>query len=566
MTSKLNVGILINSYQLSDWVYTIIASIQQSDYAQITLVVKNESDPAHEGSKLQQLIRKRSQIVHKAHTVIDSKLFGRRATYGKEKDISPILQNVDEIKVIPKLGKFTDRLIAEDIQKIKVHELDVILRFGFRILKGDIFNCANYGVWSYHHGDNRENRGGPPGYWESVENWGTSGFMLQILNEDLDGGKVIHRSNHQTDALSIEGNKDNFYWRSSNIVPRILKGMHQYGPEYLEQRIARYNKDITAYDKPLYRTPGNFKAFKNLLKFSSNLVRRTFRKLFYYNYWYVMVKPLKQSDEVTSFSLRKFKALHTTSNKYWADPFILTKHNKHYMFVEEYIWKTNKAHISIVELDEKGNYLTDYKIIDPGYHLSYPFVFKHNNTLYLIPESRSNRTIELYKCVEFPDKWEFDMNLMEHVDAVDTTLHFDGTLWWLFCNYDETGGKSSCADELHIFYASDFRTQNWTPHKHNPVVSDCRLSRPAGKLFTLNNQLYRPSQCSEYIYGKACNIFKIKTLTETEYEEELVTTMHPEWNKAVQGIHTFNYSEKLAVVDAFMYRPKFTLKPFKTQF
>ncbi len=565
MADKLKVGILLNDYKLSNWVYTIIESIQQSDYAEISLIIKNESDPAHDGSKLEQLIRKRRQIVHKIHSTIDSKLFGRHVTYSKEKDILPLVDNVPVIKVTPLLKKFTDRLVDDDIKTIKSYDLDVLLRFGFRILKGDIFNCAKYGVWSYHHGDNRDNRGGPPGYWESVEKWPTSGFMLQILNEDLDGGKVIHRSNHLTDYLSVEGNKNTFYWRSSNIVPRILKGIHNEGVSYLDSRIERYNKDITIYDKPLYKTPGNLIALKNFMRFGYNVLYRSIQKLFYINYWYVMVKPIKEKDELMSLSLRKFKPLHTKANKYWADPFVISKDDKHYLFVEEYVWKQKKAHISIVELDTKGNYITDYKIIDPPYHLSYPFVFEHDGTFYLIPESRSNRSIELYKCVEFPNKWEFEMNLMESVDAVDTTLHYDGELWWLFCNYDETNGKSSCADELHVFYASDFKTQDWTPHTQNPVASDCRLSRPAGNLFTINDQLYRPSQRSEYIYGKACNVFKINMLSNTEYQEELVTTMYPKWNKKVRGIHTLNASDKLVVVDAFMYRPRFSLKPFKKQ-
>ncbi len=566
MANKLKIGILIDDYKLSNWAYTIIETIQNSDYAELQLVIKNDSSATHSASKLAKLIKKRHQIIHKAHTLFDAKLLGRHVTYSTEKEITPLIQNVDQIAVTPTRTKFVDRLIEDDVKAIKAYGLDVILRFGFRILKGDILKSAKYGVWSHHHGDNRDNRGGPPGYWESVEKWGTSGFMLQILNEDLDGGKVMYRSNHLTDYLSIERNKNTFYWRSSHIVPRVLKGIYLHGESYLNAMISRSNKDLISYDKPLYKTPRNFKALQNFLKFAYHFIYRAIQHTFYINYWYVMVKPIKGESEIRSTSIRKLKPLHTKSKKYWADPFVISKEGKNYMFVEEYIWKTNKAHISIVELDAKGNYITDYKIIDTPYHLSYPFVFEHEGELYLIPESRSNRSVELYKCTEFPHQWEFEMTLMTSVDAVDTTLYYDGKLWWLFCNYDETGGKSSCADELHIFYAEDFKTQNWTPHKLNPVASDCRTSRPAGRLFSLDGQLFRPSQRSEYIYGKACNIFEIKTLSKTEYEEQLVTTIHPDWNKKVQGIHTFNFSDNLLVVDAFMYRPKFSFKPFKKQF
>ena len=43
----------------------------------------------------------------------------------------------------------------------------------------------------------------------------------------------------------------------------------------------------------------------------------------------------------------------------------------------ELIYKSNKGHISVIEMDEKGNYGTPVKVIDRPYHLSYPFIFKH---------------------------------------------------------------------------------------------------------------------------------------------------------------------------------------------
>ena len=42
--------------------------------------------------------------------------------------------------------------------------------------------------------------------------------------------------------------------------------------------------------------------------------------------------------------------------------------------------------------------------------------------LYMIPETAGNRTIELYKCVEFPMHWELSQVLMKDVYAVDPTI------------------------------------------------------------------------------------------------------------------------------------------------
>ena len=68
----------------------------------------------------------------------------------------------------------------------------------------------------------------------------------------------------------------------------------------------------------------------------------------------------------------------------------------------------------------------------------------------MIPETCANKTIELYKCLEFPFKWELQQNLMENLDAVDTTIHFHNGKYWMFVNIKENKGASNC-DELFLF-------------------------------------------------------------------------------------------------------------------
>ena len=70
--------------------------------------------------------------------------------------------------------------------RLRIHNLDVAISFGFRILKGRALRIAKHGVWSYHHGDNHINRGGPAGFWEVLEGSPVIGSVLQVLDEDLD--------------------------------------------------------------------------------------------------------------------------------------------------------------------------------------------------------------------------------------------------------------------------------------------------------------------------------------------------------------------------------------------
>ena len=61
------------------------------------------------------------------------------------------------------------------------------------ILKGEILKLTKFGVISFHHGDNRFYRGGPSGFWEVFNNELSSGFIIQRLNDELDGGMVLFR-------------------------------------------------------------------------------------------------------------------------------------------------------------------------------------------------------------------------------------------------------------------------------------------------------------------------------------------------------------------------------------
>jgi len=74
----------------------------------------------------------------------------------------------------------------------RVAETDVAVRFGFGFLVGDALTAPEMGVLSFHHGDFREYRGQPMGFWEYVHGRPEAGVTLQRINEMLDGGEVVH--------------------------------------------------------------------------------------------------------------------------------------------------------------------------------------------------------------------------------------------------------------------------------------------------------------------------------------------------------------------------------------
>ena len=165
-----------------------------------------------------------------------------------------------------------------------------------------------------------------------------------------------------------------------------------------------------------------------------------------------------------------------------------------------------------------------------------------------VPETKRNKTIELYRCVEFPLKWEFERVIIDDLQAVDATLHELDGMWWLFCNI---GGQDfSSNDELHLFYAKT-PFGPWTPHKLNPVKSDVRSARPAGRLFYQDGDLYRPSQDCSVRMGGAIVMNRITRLTPEDFKEEVVARIDPTWRKGMLGTHTINAAGELTVSRPF---------------
>ncbi len=125
----------------------------------------------------------------------------------------------------------------------------------------------------------------------------------------------------------------------------------------------------------------------------------------------------------------------------------------------------------------------------------------------------------------------------------------------MFTNRIETDGASTC-DELFLHYSDSPLSENWIPHKRNPIVSDAKSARPAGRLFVRDGHLYRPSQNSSRHYGYGFNICEIIKLTETEYEEKIVSVVEPKWDKNIVSTHTISYEDGLTIIDGELRRRK----------
>jgi len=172
----------------------------------------------------------------------------------------------------------------------------------------------------------------------------------------------------------------------------------------------------------------------------------------------------------------------------------------------------------------------------------------------MVPESAANRSVDLWRCVDFPCRWEYDTALFQNVKAVDSTVvEIEGRLWMFTCMAAE-GARAY--DELFLFHATNPRGP-WTPHRRNPVVSDARCARPAGKPFLWNGRWLRPAQDCTVTYGRRIAVREIEVLTPEEYSEREVCTIEPQWAPGLLATHTLNMADDMAVIDGCKRRCKF---------
>ena len=546
---RLRIGLLINSFVQRKWIYKVIEDIQSSGIAEVVVVIKNEATST-EGNRgrLATYWRNRKYLLYSLYERIDERRAKVTPNAFEPTEITPLVSECAVVKVLPHMKAYSDWFPEAALKEIREFDLDVALCFGFRILKGEALQIARHGVWSFHHGDNLVNRGGPAGFWEVMDNVPVTGSVLQILNEDLDNGVVIYRSWSPTsDKFSVKANRNNLYWKSSAFVMRRLKDIAEGRPlRTSEGQLYR------PYSNPLYRMPTNAEIFPKLARLTARYVAGKFGSAFSEERWSLAYR-FRTAPCDSNNTLYRFKNLLPPRGCFWADPCAIKAEDRYYVFIEEYVDAAGKGHISVIELDKTGIVSGPTKVLQRDYHLSYPFVFEWNNAYYMVPESGANGTIELYRAKSFPLEWELEKVLMTGVPAKDATLaEIDGT-WWMFVSIAE----NCIPDELSLFYATS-PLGPWIPHPNNPVKSDVRSSRPAGSLFNWNGSLYRPAQDSSGRYGYAISINKITQLDREHFHEEQVSRILPNWHRDVVATHTLSIAGDLTIVDCLIKKSKWS--------
>jgi hypothetical protein len=500
----LKVGIIIESFVQPRWVCRALERILASGVATFELVV--EVPPGGAGRS----------FLYKLYNRMDRALF-------------PPAPNAMERINIEELVRSAPRLSAAELEKIRSFNLDVVVNFGPSELNAAVANSAKHGVWFYAFGANQKDE---PGFRELLTQDPLTLSSLRSLNGQTTREQVIYKSVSPTLSRFSTGlNNNERYWKSAAFLARGLMDL------YHGQKNATEPSDGNAA-----AAPTNLATAQMLLKLAGRAAAQAADRYLSVEQWVLAYR----------FNNGEFKYLMPPDGRFWADPFPIEVEGKYYIFFEEFVNRLGQAHIAVSEVDRNGIVNGPTEVLKMDCHLSYPFVFEWQGEHYMIPETGAKNRVELYRAASFPGDWRLDQVLLEANQPLDATLvEVEGT-WWMFVNIQEDGVRINW-DELHLYYADNPRGP-WKPHARNPVVSDVRSARPAGRLFWSNGALYRPSQDSSLRYGYATTINRINTLTTTEYSETEVAKIVPNWDEDVVGVHTLNSFNEITVIDCLVKR------------
>ena len=529
----LAVGLLIDSLKAPAWVARVVREVQAGDYAEIAAVIVNRTHDAPLGERAGF-----NGLLFGVFRLLDRLMSGAFNNPFKRIDIATDVQSAETIAAAPRISGATVRFDDADLARIRRLKLDVLLCFGFPTLRGGILDAAEYGAWSYRHGQDGA-RGGSHGlFWDMYDRNTVSSVVLRIDGPSPRGGRVIYRSVGSVRAWSYSRNVRNHYWKSARFVPRRLQLLFEQGFPAIEKPAE--SGACPAQNRG--RVPTNREMLRFLPRHAALLAREAFRD----KKWFLAVNADPRPAHLAPVDGEEIKIHRAPPGRFWADPFPVVVDGQIWVFFEDYRSSSKKAVISCAPVSSDGVLGDVSTALERSYHLSYPFILEHEGELYMMPETWAEGRVELWRSRKFPDDWVLERVLLDGLKMSDPTMHRQDGKLWLFGAVSEA--REWVNDELHV-YMADALDGAWRPHPANPVVSDCRHARPAGRLFSRGGELIRPGQDCSGNYGRGITLNRVEKLTPDCYAETTVGRIDGAWLPGSSGSHTLNYAGGLEFLD-----------------
>jgi hypothetical protein len=252
----------------------------------------------------------------------------------------------------------------------------------------------------------------------------------------------------------------------------------------------------------------------------------------------------------------RWNVLADPGHRFFADPFPITREGRSYLFFEDLDHHVGKGVISAVEFGPNGPIGAVFPVIEEPWHMSYPFLIEAEGQLWMVPESSKSGQVTLYRCIEFPGKWERSAALLEGIEAADATIfEHDGLFYMMSVVREDLGGYS---DTLAIHFAAKLAGP-WREHALRPALVDAGAARPAGAIVKKEGALWRPVQDCTHGYGRALRLARIDRIDAEGFAQTVGPPIGsgPSWPGG--RLHTLNRAGALEVIDGMGINPKLAL-------
>ncbi len=419
--------------------------------------------------------------------------------------------------------------------------VDVIFCLGVELGSQLSGHSPRYGVWSVAL---------PPDLGRSASIGGQTTQTLWL--QEVGGDRTLRTSTVRTHRLSPAITRQRLLWRAARLPARGLRdlaggddgGGHDGSGDIAGGHLS--HGDLTSVDLvPSTAAAIHHSAAGPFATLPMRALRTAARRARHRNGWYLGF----QIDPPTSPDLpERVRIIQPPADRFWADPFpVVVSDELAHIYVEEWPHRLGRGRITVLEIRRDGSWQVLGTALETEVHLSHPYIVEWKGERFLIPETSSRGTIEVYrqKHTDDPLHWEQEAVMMDGVRAVDATIQKLDDRWWMFANLADA--HTSVHDELHIFH-SQSPLGPWTPHRANPVVSDPRRARPGGQLFHWEGRLCRPAQDCGARYGRALTICEVEELTPTRFRERPLLRLEPE-SFGADRLHTLNTHRWLRVID-----------------
>lgn len=228
-----------------------------------------------------------------------------------------------------------------------------------------------------------------------------------------------------------------------------------------------------------------------------------------------------------------------------ADPFLFVHNDTLFLFYEQKKLRHNGT-IMMMRTADLAHWSEPVEVLREPFHLSYPWVFEKDGHIFMMPETCGDKSVRLYEAVDSDlTEFRFVKKLIEQDDdnldfsfSDSSVVERDGTCY-LFTTVRKDG-----VNQLKLFCSKEFLGQ-YHEHPESPICVSNKYGRNAGHLTEYGGELFRFAQDCEKRYGDNVHILKIKELSLDDYQEDVVKENILDQNNAFYkfGGHQLNIAE-----------------------